>query len=90
MLDVISRNTPAAVINLYAEKLFLTNKNKFLMAVRTLNDWNTTEEDEEVLADFLVSKYSADQLEDSFAKKYYGFGSDRFSKKVLSKAGLSN
>ncbi len=89
MLDVIDSNTPTSVINLYAEKLYLTHKNKFLMAVRSRNEWNSTEEDEEVLADFLTSKYDAGQLEDSFAKKYYGFGSDRFSKKVLRKAGLS-
>lgn len=89
MLDVMDSNTPTSVINLYAEKLYLTNKNKFLMAVRSRNEWNSTEDDEEVLADFLASKYDAGQLEDSFAKKYYGFGSHRFSKKVLKKAGLS-
>ncbi|GEN75256.1 hypothetical protein [Chryseobacterium hagamense] len=90
MLDVIDINTPTYVINLYAEKLYLTNKNKFLMAVRSRSEWVGTEEEENVLADFLASKYDAGQLEDSFGKKYYGFGSDRFSKKVLSKAGLSN
>lgn len=89
MLDVIDSKTPTSVINLYAEKLYLTNKNKFLMAVRSRNEWNSAEEDEEVLAAFLASKYDAGQLEDSFGKKYYGFGSDRFSKKVLRKAGLS-
>lgn len=89
MLDVIDSNTPTSVINLYAEKLYVSNKNKFLMAVRSRNEWNSREEDEEMLAAFLASKYDADQLEDSFAKKYYGFGSDRFSKKVLRKAGLS-
>ncbi len=89
MLDVIDSKTPTSVINLYAEKLYLTNRNKFLMAVRSRNEWNSAEEDEEVLAAFLASKYDAGQLEDSFGKKYYGFGSDRFSKKVLRKAGLS-
>ncbi|MCJ8155046.1 hypothetical protein MKJ01_14860 [Chryseobacterium sp. SSA4.19] len=88
MLDVIDSNTPTSVINLYAEQLYLTNKNKFLMVVRSRNEWNSKEEDEEVLAAFLASKYDAGQLDDSFAKKYYGFGSDRFSKKVLAKAGL--
>ncbi len=89
MLDAIDSNTPTSVINVYAEKLYLTNKNKFLMAVRSRNEWNSSEDDEEVLAAFLASKYDAGQLEDSFARKYYGFGSDRFSKKVLRKAGLS-
>lgn len=89
MLDAIDRNTPTSIINLYAEKLYLTNKNKFLMAVKTRNEWSSTEEDEEVLADFMVSKYDAAQLQDAFGKKHYGFGSDRFSKTVLSKVGLS-
>ncbi|WP_288446015.1 hypothetical protein [uncultured Chryseobacterium sp.] len=89
MLDAIDRNTPTSIINLYAEKLYLTNKNKFLMAVKTRNEWSSTEEDEEVLADFLASKYDAAQLQDAFGKKHYGFGSDRFSKTVLSKVGLS-
>ncbi|WP_295221623.1 hypothetical protein [uncultured Chryseobacterium sp.] len=89
MLDAIDRNTPTSIINLYAEKLYLTNKNKFLMAVKTRNEWSSTEEDEEVLADFLALKYDAAQLQDAFGKKHYGFGSDRFSKTVLSKVGLS-
>ncbi|WP_294311648.1 hypothetical protein [uncultured Chryseobacterium sp.] len=89
MLDAIDRNTPTSIINLYAEKLYLTNKNKFLMAVKTRNEWSSTEEDEGVLADFLASKYDAAQLQDAFGKKHYGFGSDRFSKTVLSKVGLS-
>ncbi|WP_294236968.1 hypothetical protein [uncultured Chryseobacterium sp.] len=89
MLDAIDRNTPTSIINLYAEKLYLTNKNKFLMAVKTRNEWSSTEEDEEVLADFMVSKYDAAQLQDALGKKHYGFGSDRFSKTVLSKVGLS-
>ncbi|WP_294230884.1 hypothetical protein [uncultured Chryseobacterium sp.] len=89
MLDAIDRNTPTSIINLYAEKLYLTNKNKFLMAVKTRNEWSSTEEDEEVLADFMVSKYDAAQLQDALSKKHYGFGSDRFSKTVLSKVGLS-
>lgn len=89
MLDAIDRNTPTSIINLYAEKLYLTNKNKFLMAVKTRNEWSSTEEDEGVLADFLASKYDAAHLQDAFGKKHYGFGSDRFSKTVLSKVGLS-
>jgi len=89
MFDVIDSNTPTSVINVYAEKLYLTNKNKFLMAVRSRNEWYSSEEDEEVLAAFLASKYDAGLLKDVFGKKYYGFGSDRFSKTVLSKAGLS-
>ncbi len=85
MLDVIDSHTPTSVINIYAEKLYATHKNKFLMAVRSRSEWSSTEKDEEFLAEFLASKYDAGQLEDSFEKKYYGFGSDRFSKLVLSK-----
>lgn len=85
MLDVIDSHIPTSIINIYAEKLYATHKNKFLMAVRSRSEWSSTEKDEEVLAEFLASKYDAGQLEDSFEKKYYGFGSDRFSKLVLSK-----
>lgn len=85
MLDVIDAYTPTYVINTYAEKLYATHKNKFLMAVRSRSEWGGTEKDDEELAEFLASKYDAGQLEDSFEKKYYGFGSDRFSKRVLSK-----
>lgn len=89
MLDAIDSHTPTAVINTYAEKLYSTDKYKFLMAVRSRSEWNSTEEDEEVLAGFLASRYDAAQLEDSFERKYYGFGSDRFSKMVLSKSKRS-
>ncbi|MCS3870438.1 type III secretory pathway component EscR [Chryseobacterium ginsenosidimutans] len=85
MLDVIDHNTSTSIINQYAEKLFTLNKQKFLNSINSRKAWNGSEEDEKILADFLVSKYDAAQLQEIFSKKFFGFGAERFSKMVMDK-----
>lgn len=85
MLDVINRDVPTSIINQYAEKMFLTNKRSFLSSANSRTEWNGSEEEENILADFLVSKYDSAQLEEFFSKRFFGFGADRFSKIVLNK-----
>lgn len=83
MLEAIDENTPTSKVNQYAEKLFLFNKQKFLNLVKSRTSWNGSEDEENILADFLVLKYDVAQLQELFSKKFFGFGMDRFSKKIL-------
>ncbi|MFC5872057.1 hypothetical protein ACFP3I_05640 [Chryseobacterium arachidis] len=85
MLEVINDSIPTSVINRYAEKMFSTNKRSFLTAVKTKTKWHGSEEDENILADFLISKYEIPQLEEMLPKTFFSFGADRFSKTIMDK-----
>ena len=85
MLDVIDENLPTFVINQYSEKLYLIDKEKFLVKVSRRSSWNSVGSEDEKLADFLVSKYDNAHLKSYFSKNSFGFGSYGFSSLVLKK-----
>jgi hypothetical protein len=82
MLDVIDENLPTFVINQYSEKLYLIDKEKFLVKVSRRSSWSSVESEDEKLADFLVSKYDNAHLKSYFSKNSFGFGSYGFSSMV--------
>ena len=73
------------IINQYSEKLYLINKEKFLVKVSRRSSWNSVGSEDEKLADFLVSKYDNAHLKSYFSKNSFGFGSYAFSSLVLKK-----
>ena len=85
MLDVIDENLPTFVINQYSEKLYLIDKEKFLVKVSRRSSWSSVESEDEKLADFLVSKYDKAHLKSYFNKSSFGFVSYGFSSMVLQK-----
>ena len=85
MLDVIDENLPTFVINQYSEKLYLIDKEKFLVKVSRRSSWNSVGSEDEKLANFLVSKYDNAHIKSYFSKNSFGFGSYGFSSLVLKK-----
>ena len=85
MLDVIDENIPTFIINQYSEKLYLIDKEKFLIKVSRRSSWSFVESEDEKLADFLVSKYDKAHLKSYFNKSSFGFVSYGFSSMVLQK-----
>ena len=85
MLDVIDENLPTFIINQYSEKLYLIDKEKFLIKVSRRSSWSFVESEDEKLADFLVSKYDKAHLKSYFNKSSFGFVSYGFSSMVLQK-----
>ncbi len=85
MLDVIDENLPTFVINQYSEKLYLIDKEKFLVKISRRSSWNSVGSEDEKLADFLVSNYDNAHLKSYFSKNSFGFGSYGFSSLVLKK-----
>lgn len=85
MLEVIDESIPSSIINKFSEKLYLFDKTQFLSKMQSRTSWISEEIDNEKLADFLVSKYDAQELKFFFEKNIFGFGSVKFSGLVLRK-----
>lgn len=83
MIEVLQDDIPATIINKYSEKLFLYDKNKFLNSFKTRALWGIIQKDDDILIDFLVSKYDSAVLKDFFSKNLMGFGSGKFAQIVL-------
>nr|WP_314492281.1 hypothetical protein [uncultured Chryseobacterium sp.] len=83
MIEVLNESIPTYIISKYAEKLFMYDKNKFLNTFRKRIVWAISREEDEIIADFLISRYDPDLLKDVFSKNTFGIRSGNFSQLVL-------
>lgn len=83
MIEVLDAKVSNNIINKYAEKMYNTDKNKFLDSFKKRFFWGELNEEDYKVADFLVSKYDVLKLKEVFSKN--GFGLDKFKEVILSK-----
>ncbi|MCD1116783.1 hypothetical protein [Chryseobacterium turcicum] len=62
MLEVMNDNVPSGVINKYVKNLYNFDRKKFLSASIRRSSWNSQEEDDDALIDFLIEKYDVDEI----------------------------
>src|SRR5690606_37020646 len=62
MLEVIDENVAASVLIKYMDRLFLISKEKLILALRNRGGWRDTDEEIEVMTNFLVSHYDRAHL----------------------------
>lgn len=84
MLEVMNDGVSSEIINKYAKSLYDFDRKKFLSASMRRSMWNSEEEDE-ILVDFLIEKYDVDELRKQCSKQFFGFGTAKFTNLLLTK-----
>lgn len=85
MLEVINDYIPSNIIIKYMKNLYDFDRKKFLINSTRRSGWGSREEDDEILIDFLVENYNADELRQQFPRQTFGFGAAKFSNTLLAK-----
>lgn len=84
MLEVMNDGISSEVINKYAKSLYDFDRKNFLSASMRRSMGNSEEEDE-ILADFLVEKYDVDEIRNQCSKQFFGFTTAQFINLLLAK-----
>ena len=83
MLEVLRDDIPSSVILKHAEKLYLTDNEKFLINLSKNIEYKKAKgEDDMKLIDFLISKYVPQRLKTVFRDTFF---LDSFSSRLLKK-----
>lgn len=85
MLEVIDENVAASVLIKYMDRLFLISKEKLILALRNRGGWRDTDEEIEVMTNFLVSHYDRAHLHSAMLNTAWGSHSNKFARYVLEK-----